>query len=107
MAHKITWTDTARSDYYEIVDYLIDNWGRKSARNFKNTVNAKLKLISKMPKMYPKTEARKKVRRCIVVKQVSMYYLEVELDNEIIIVRFYANMKDPDKLSDVLNESDL
>ena len=107
MAHKITWTDTARNDYFGVIDYLIENWGKKSARKFKSTVNKQLKLISKMPKMYPKTEVRENVRRCVVVKQVSMYYVEVELDNEIVIVRFYDNREDVNKLPDALNDSDL
>lgn len=107
MAHKITWTDTARNDYFGVIDYLIENWEKKTARNFKSTVNRQLKLISKMPKMYPKTDARENVRRCVVVKQVSMYYLEIEIDKEIIVIRFYDNRKDPDTLTDALNDSDL
>ena len=107
MANKITWTETARNDYFVIVDYLIENWGRKSARSFKSTVSRQLKLISKMPKMYPKTEARQNLRRCVVVKQVSMYYLEIGLDKEIIVVRFYDNRKNPDKLVSILNKSNL
>lgn len=107
MAHKITWTDTARNDYFGVIDYLIENWGKKTARNFKSTVNRQLNLISKMPKMYTKTDARENVRRCVVVKQVSMYYLEIEIDKEIIVIRFYDNRKDPDTLTDALNDSDL
>ncbi len=60
-----------------------------------------------MPKMYPKTEARQNLRRCVVVKQVSMYYLEIGLDKEIIVVRFYDNRKNPDKLVSILNKSNL
>ena len=107
MARKIIWTNTARNDYFEIVDYLIDNWDRKSVRDFCRAVNKQIRLISKMPKMYPKTDARKNVRCCVVAKQVSMYYLDMALDDEIVIIRFYDNRKNPDTLPDALNESDL
>ena len=105
MTYKIIWTVTARNDYVEIVDYLVGVWGEKSTLNFKNLVNKQLKLISKIPKIYPKTQARENVRRCVVVKQVSMYYLEIEPDKEIIIVCFYDNRKNPDKLISALNKS--
>ena len=107
MKYKITWTETARNDYFQIIDYLFNIWGKKSAKNFKTKVNKQLELISKMPKLYSKTKARENVRRCVIVKQISMYYLEQDDDNEIIIVRFYDNRKNPDKLPNILNESDL
>lgn len=83
MVYKITWTETARNDYFEVIDYLIEKWGKKSTRNFKNKVSKQINLISKMPKLYSKTEARENVRRCVIVKQVSMYYQESEVDKEI------------------------
>lgn len=106
MSYTIVWTKTARDDYFEIINYLIENWGKKPAQTFNNTVEKQLKLISKMPGMYPKTAIREHVRRCVVAKQVSMYYLENEVDEKIIILRFYDNRKDPDKLPDALNKSD-
>jgi plasmid stabilization system protein ParE len=105
--YKITWSSSARNDYLDIVDYLLDRWGKKSALKFKNSVNNHIRLISKMPAMNPLTNARENVRRCVVASQVSMYYLEELSDNEIFIVRFVDNRKNPDDLSETLNESDL
>ncbi len=105
MNYKITWTATARNDYFQVIEYLHESWGIKAARKFASIVDKKLRLISAMPKMYPKTEARENLRRCFVVKEVSMYYLEVELDEEIIIIRFYDNRQDPKKLIDSLNNN--
>ena len=107
MAYRITWTKTARNDYFGIIDYLLGKWGRRPAGNFKTKVSKQIELISRMPKLYAKTEARENIRRCIIVKQVSMYYQETEIDEEIIIVRFYDNRKDSSQLNNVLNESDL
>ncbi len=104
MAYTIKWTDTAKKDFIGIIDFLITNWSKKSAKKFENTVNKQLYLISKMPKIFPKTEARKNIRRCIVVKQVSMYY-KIESDNEIIVIRFLDNRKNPNQLTNILNKT--
>jgi plasmid stabilization system protein ParE len=106
VAYSIKWSEKSKDDIIEIIDYLIDNWGKNSAKKFKNTVLNSIDLISKMPTLYPLTEYRDNVRRCIVVKQVSMYYQVNEAENEIYIVRFYDNRKDPDKLNEFLNEID-
>ena len=60
-----------------------------------------------MPKLYSKTEARENVRKCVIVRQVSMYYMELEFNSEIIIIRFYNNRKDSSKLNLALDNSDL
>ena len=73
----------------------------------KNKVDKQLKLISLMPKMYLITSVRKNIRRCLVVKQVTLYYLELEENNKIIVVRFYDNRRNSDSLIKELNESKL
>ena len=34
MSYKTTWTTTARDDFFEIMDYLLEKWGEKSAGDF-------------------------------------------------------------------------
>ena len=106
MAYQIKWSEKSKNDFVEIIDYLIDNWGKNSAKKFRNTVLNTIELISKIPTIYPITEYRENVRRCIVVKQISMYYQVNEEENELFIVRFYDNRRDPDKLTGVLTETD-
>ena len=106
MAYSIKWSEKSKNDIIEIIDYLIDNWGKNSAKKFKNSVLTSIDLISKMPAIYPVTEYRENVRRCIVVKQVSMYYQINETENKINIVRFFDNRKNPEKLNEFLNEID-
>ncbi len=84
--------------------YLISNWGGKSAMKFSNTVTKQLELISRMPGLYPVTEARKDLRRCVVAKQVSLYYQESKPNKNIIILRFFDNRRNPDDLTDKLNK---
>ena len=104
MVYSIKWSDKSKNDIIDIINYLLDNWGKNSAKKFKNTVFNTIDIISKMPNLYPLTENREDVRRCIIVKQVSMYYQVNETENEIYIVRFYDNRRDPERLTDFLNE---
>ncbi len=102
MVCKIIWTTTARADYFKIVDYLQEEWGQKSVLKFEGKVMKQLDLISKMPKLYSETEFRENVRRCLVVNQVSLYYLEIEQKAEIIVLRLLDNRQNPDKLPDLI-----
>ncbi len=105
MAYKVKWSERSKDDLIQIIDYLIDNWGRNSAKKFKKTVLQTIDLISKIPTIYPLTEYRENVRRWVVVKQVSVYYQINEDAKEIYIVRFYDNRRDPDKILDEINEN--
>ncbi len=106
MSYSIKWSEKSKNDFIEIIDYLIDNWGKNSAKKFKNTAINSIELISKMPAIYPSTEYRKNLRRCIVVKQVSMYFQVNESEKEIIIVRFYDNRRNLDNITESLNDKD-
>jgi len=102
MNFEVNWSLKSKADYFEIIDYLIDNWGRNSAKKFKETLMKSLNLISKMPYIYTETEFRKDVRRSIVVKQVSMYYKVIEEKREIVIIRFFDNRRNPNIFVDEL-----
>jgi len=49
LKYSTKWSDKAQSDYFAIIDFLLESWGRKSAKDFKNTVERTIELISKMP----------------------------------------------------------
>jgi plasmid stabilization system protein ParE len=104
--YSTKWSEKSKDDFIQIIDYLLENWGKKSAKKFKETVFKTIELISMLPTIYPVTEYRENVRRCILVKQVSMYYQINENNNEIFIVRFYDNRRDPDKLVEILDENE-
>jgi len=44
------------------------------------------------------------LRRCVVVKQVSLYYLEIEIDKEIKIVRLLDNRLDMNTIIEELEK---
>lgn len=103
MKYSVKWSEKAQGDYLQIIDYLIENWGRKSAKNFKDTVEHIVDIISKIPELYPETDYRENLRRCVVVKQVSMYYQINKSEVEIYIVRMLDNRQNPDNITDKID----
>ncbi len=62
-------------------------------------------LISKEPTLYALTDFRVGLRRCVVVKQVSLYYQVNNTDIVIYIVRLLDNHQNPDKVQDKLGNT--
>lgn len=104
MIYKINWSAKSQNDYFKIIDYILENWGTNSARKFIEIVNHNLKIISIMPKLYPKSQIRNSVRRCLMNKKVSMYYMINESRKEVKIITFYDNRRNEKDLTSVLNE---
>jgi hypothetical protein len=60
-------------------------------------------LISKMPGIFPFVNIFKKIRKCVVVKQVSLYYAEVEINHQIFILRLLSNSLGPESIEKELS----
>jgi len=94
--YKITWSDEALYNLSQVITYLEDNWTEKEIRKFAQKLEKSLHLISIFPEIYPSTSKRKKVRRCVLTKQVSLYYKVIK--KEIFLVTLFDNRQDPKKL---------
>lgn len=102
MIYTVKWTEKAKKDYFEIIDYLLENWSINSAKIFKNRTTNSIYLISKMPLMYPLVRYRENIRKCSIVKQVSVFYIVDDVNNGVVILRFYDNRRDNNNLSEIL-----
>ena len=49
---QIIWTQEAKQDYLENIEYLLEKWTEKSARNFINEVDDVLELLQINPKLF-------------------------------------------------------
>ena len=70
---QVVWNKLARLDFYEIVDYLLQNWSEKEAQNFINKVHEIEALLAKGNVEFQRTD-RKSIRRFVVDKHVSLFY---------------------------------
>lgn len=98
MPHKVLWSDIAKTDFKEILKYLTETWGKDSSQKFKKNINRHIEIIGGMPKLFPSIDYIRNVRKCVVVRQVSLYYMEDEKEKIIIIMRLLDNRRDPDKI---------
>lgn len=92
----IEWSPLAREEYFSLLDYLSTEWGSTVTLNFIKRVEHVLEHISNHPEMYPATEHRKAVRRCVVSKQTTLYYRV--LDQKIQLITLFNTHQNPENL---------
>lgn len=92
----IIWSPLAENDLDNILGYLNKNWSNKIALRFINIIDEVLRQIAINPKQFPIINKNLKVRKCVVTKHNSLFYLQN--NNRIEILRLFDNRQDPDKL---------
>lgn len=93
--YNISWSPEAEITYARILEYLDEKWTIKEIEAFIARTEEILKHITANPLMYPYS-SQSDTHRCVVVKQVSLFYrMNVA---EIEILTFWDNRKNPSKL---------
>lgn len=87
----IEWSEMAKNDYFENIDYLEREWPQSVVNEFIANSNHVLNLISKGNISFKATNY-KNVFEAVIVKQITLFY-SVEID-KIILHRFWNNFKD-------------
>lgn len=93
---KIIWTNSAQADYYNNIDYLLENWTTTEAVKFIEKVDQYLEIIKQNPITFSKSEYRN-IHFVPVVNQITLYYHIGK--NNIELLRFWNNNQNPQKLS--------
>ncbi|MBL4861496.1 MAG: type II toxin-antitoxin system RelE/ParE family toxin [Crocinitomicaceae bacterium] len=91
------WSDKAKEDYWNNIDYLLEDFTALEATNFIEKVDAIITIIEKSPKTFQKSEY-KKIHFVPVFPQITLFYL-VNGKKPVTLVRFWNNKKDPAKFS--------
>lgn len=95
MAYTLRWTERAASDYEKIVDYLLEKWGIEITLDVIHDFERAFSQIEKFPEHYPIFLKKKKIRRCVVSPQTSIFF---KAKNEIIeIITLFDNRQHPRK----------
>ena len=95
MALKIVWSKRASLKFDQIISYLIDEWGEKSAKQFIGKVFDFLEILSEFPEIGSVENKEKNIRGFTIVKQVNLYY-RIKND-KIILILFFDNRQNPKK----------
>jgi len=92
---KILWTPTARITYFKILEYLEDYWSAKKVLRFNNKVEKTIKRIQKNPGLFVALNKNQNIRKGFVIKQISLVYKVLPEKNEIHLITFWDNRRNP------------
>lgn len=98
MAYKIIWTPRAEKNFSDIESYLQKKWNTHVILTFIDKVDHLLQIISNNPDIFPEINKKNKVRRCVVVKQVSLFYKINENQKQVDLLTFWDTRQNPKKL---------
>ncbi len=88
----LTWTPQAKKDYWNNIDYLLEEFPIEVSKRFVTKVN-ELEEQLKLQNLTFKATSRKNVYQIPVVKQVTLFYYADQ--QKIVFLRFWNNKKDP------------
>ncbi|MFN5794594.1 MAG: type II toxin-antitoxin system RelE/ParE family toxin, partial [Bacteroidota bacterium] len=91
--YRIFWTDFALEELEKTIEYLKENFSEKELKNLAESIEENLILISKNPNLYQVSEAKKDLRRIVILRYNSLYY---RIKNDTIeIISFFSNRQNP------------
>ncbi|MCW5912570.1 MAG: type II toxin-antitoxin system RelE/ParE family toxin [Cyclobacteriaceae bacterium] len=94
---KVIWTPEATQSFNDNIDYLITSWSETIINNFLDRVDEVVQRIKDNPDLYPLVHKEYKIHRCVVVKQISLYY-KVTSSDQIDLMVFWNSYRDPEQL---------
>jgi hypothetical protein len=96
MSYKVFWTTEAEETFNQNILYLEYEWTEVVIENFINRTEEAISSIRANPLLYPVINKNKNIHKCLVVKQVSLYYRVIA--SEIYLITFWNNYQNPAKL---------
>jgi len=97
MDYEIVWSPVAKTSYFSILEYLEKNWTTKEIHAFVRRTNEILDLIKTRPSLFQYSKSSD-THRCVLVKQVSLFYRVKPSSNRIELLVFWDNRQNPEKL---------
>ncbi|MBI1768535.1 MAG: type II toxin-antitoxin system RelE/ParE family toxin [Bacteroidetes bacterium] len=94
---KVVWTPEAKETFSSNIDYLLSEWGEQVTLDFLDRVDEVVFRIKSNPNLFPIIKREDNVHRCVVVKQISLYYRIVSAQ-EIDLITFWNNYQNPERL---------
>lgn len=94
---KADWSEKAKEDYWNNIDYLLEKFTSVEALAFIEKVEAILAIIEEKPKTFQKSDY-KNIHMVPIVPQVTLFY-QVVNKRPVKLVRFWDNHQDPESFS--------
>jgi plasmid stabilization system protein ParE len=94
----VTWTPEAKTTFNSNIDFLLAEWGERVTSDFIDRVDEVIQNIAKNPRLYPLINEKDLVHRCVVVKQITLYY-RIKTAEQIDLLTFWNSYQNPEFLS--------
>lgn len=91
------YSQRSYQEYDQILEYIISKFSIKKAVEVDNYFEEMIDLIAANPQLFPYADKAKKLRRCVVSAQTTIYYRFTGKYVE--IVSFRGNLMNPDTLN--------
>ncbi len=95
MAYKIEWTENAKQDLKEIIEYLVEEWSVDVAENFVDKLDSMLELLENSPFIGTASNKKRGVRQILITRHNRLFY-RISGD-KIILLDFFDTRQDPSK----------
>ncbi len=93
---RVVWNSLAKSDYFENIDFLLNRWSERVAQDFVDEVRNVEYLLAQGNVDFQET-SRLDVRRCVLCKQIVLYYRVVD-GNNVEFLRFWNSHQNETRL---------
>jgi len=97
MDYEIVWSPVAKTSYFAILDYLEKNWTTKEIHAFVQRTEDILDVIKTRTSLFQYSKSSD-THRCVLVKQVSLFYRVRPATSRIELLVFWDNRQNPEKL---------
>lgn len=95
MANSLIWSERALKEYDQLLDYLIEEWGKEITIRVSLEIDQTISRIQNSPENFPVFLKSKKIRRCVASPQTSIYF---KVNKNIVeIISLFDNRQDPRK----------
>ena len=96
IGRKVTISKTAEIKINALFDFLTENWSLKVKSDFVLKLDKSIEIIKTQPESFPESNKKSGLRKCVVTKQTTIYYL---FDSKNIkIVTLFDTRQHPDNL---------
>ncbi|NOQ75628.1 MAG: type II toxin-antitoxin system RelE/ParE family toxin [Crocinitomix sp.] len=93
---ELIWSKPAQIDYWENIEFLLDEWTESEASAFIFKTDALLQIIKESPKTFRRFNYKQNIHTVPVTKEINLFY-QVRKD-KVELLRFWNNHQDPKKL---------
>ena len=94
---EILWTDTAKTSFNKIIEYLQSEWTDKEVGKFVNQTVNFLSNLKRFPEMCRPSAKRRNVRIGIINKQTHIVYHYQPRKKQIVVLLFWHPKRNPAK----------